>query len=118
MEEPSIFDLHYVLSSCATMSPDEEEELRAARPTLNLLNVKYEVKERIGPWWKGACFRPHRTKTVIHDFTAQFRGGEIVAILGSSGMIEINCVGSICFTRYKAKGNVIESTSIVLTLTY
>lgn len=85
MDGPSIFDLQYVLSSCAALSPDEEEELREARPTLNLLNVKYEVSQKIGPWWKGACFRASKSKTVLRDFTAQFRGGEIVAILGSSG---------------------------------
>ncbi|OWF44862.1 ATP-binding cassette sub-family G member 5-like [Mizuhopecten yessoensis] len=107
MDDPSIFDLHYVLSSCATMSPDEEEELRAARPTLNLLNVKYEVSEKVGPWWKGACFRRSKSKTVLRDFTAQFRGGEIVAILGSSGSGKTSLLDVIaCRTSGKVSGKV------------
>ena len=72
-------------NSFRPFSATEEEELRAAIPTLNLLNVQYEVKTRIGPWWRGGPCRPFRTKTVLRDFTAQFNGGEITAILGSSG---------------------------------
>lgn len=89
VESPSIFDLNYVLNSCSNFSPDLEEEERASKPTLNLLEVNYEVKERVGPWWKGACFRKQRKKTVLRDVTMQLKSGLLTAILGSSGSNQI-----------------------------
>lgn len=89
VESPSIFDLNYVLNSCSNFSPDLEEEERASKPTLNLLEVNYEVKERVGPWWKGACFRKQRKKTVLRDVTMQLKSGLLTAILGSSGSVTL-----------------------------
>lgn len=91
VESPSIFDLNYVLSSCSNFSPDLEEEERASKPTLNLLDVNYEVKERVGPWWKGACFRKQRKKSVLRDVTMQLKSGLLTAILGSSGSLDFEC---------------------------
>ena len=84
-QSTSIFDLNYVLNGCSNLSPDIEEDERAASPTVNMLNVNYEVTEWIGPWWKGACFRRQRKKTVLRDITVQLKSGLLTAILGNSG---------------------------------
>lgn len=55
-------------------------------PTLNLLHVHYDVKEYMGPWYKGACLRHKRNKKILRDITAQFKAGEITALLGNSGL--------------------------------
>jgi ABC-type polysaccharide/polyol phosphate transport system ATPase subunit len=47
--------------------------------------LSYNIKEFVGPWWKGACFRQRRTKTVLNNINVQFCSGELTAILGSSG---------------------------------
>lgn len=107
VESPSIFDLNYVLNSCSNFSPDLEEEERASKPTLNLLEVNYEVKERVGPWWKGACFRKQRKKTVLRDVTMQLKSGLLTAILGSSGSGKTSLLDVIaCRTEGKVTGKV------------
>ncbi|KAJ8308058.1 hypothetical protein KUTeg_012932 [Tegillarca granosa] len=63
------------------MTGGESEDL----PTLNLLHVHYDVKEYIGPWYKGACLRHKSNKKILRDITAQFKAGEITALLGNSG---------------------------------
>ncbi|KAK3094013.1 hypothetical protein FSP39_022934 [Pinctada imbricata] len=102
------------------MSPDLEEEERMATPTLNLLNVNYEVTERIGPWWKGACLRRKRRKTVLHDITIQLKSGLLTAILGNSGsgktslLDVIACrtsgrvTGKVYYNNYECKKEVIK----------
>lgn len=89
MEENACFyDLTYYLHGCTNQNPDADEDERHLIPTLNLLNVSYDVTEYIGPWWKGACFRSKKEKRVLHDINVQFRSGELTAILGSSGKSE------------------------------
>ena len=93
MEENACFyDLTYYLYGCSNQSPDADEEERQMIPTLNLLNVSYEVTEYVGPWWKGSCFRQKQKKKVLNDISCQFRSGELTAILGSSGMYYVHCV--------------------------
>jgi len=53
--------------------------------TLNLSHINYTVSERVAKWWQGACFRKVRRRKVLSDVTAQFKSGQITAILGSSG---------------------------------
>ncbi|KAJ8308060.1 hypothetical protein KUTeg_012934 [Tegillarca granosa] len=107
VDEPSIFDLQYVLTSCSNVSPDIEEEERFAAPSLNLLGVNYEVKERVGSWYKGACFRPIRKKKVLRDITIQLRGGQLTALLGSSGSGKTSLLDVIaCRTDGKVSGKV------------
>jgi ABC-type multidrug transport system fused ATPase/permease subunit len=55
--------------------------------TLNISNVCYVVKEWVGPWWTGACFRKTRRKIVLRDISLQVKTGELTAILGNSGML-------------------------------
>lgn len=56
VESFSIFDLNYVLNSCFNFFFDLEEEECVFKLIFNLLEVNYEVKERVGLWWKGVCF--------------------------------------------------------------
>lgn len=53
--------------------------------SLSLLNINYEVKERIGPWWKGAIFRKVIHKQVLKEISIHLKSGQITAILGNSG---------------------------------
>lgn len=86
MEENACFyDLTYYLNGCTNQNPDADEDERQITPTLNLLNISYDVSEFLGPWWKGACFRQKKQKRVLNDINIQFRSGELTAILGSSG---------------------------------
>ena len=62
------------------------------RSTLNVSNVTYVVREYVGPWWKGACLRKTRRKTVLENISLQVKSGEITAILGNSGTVEIDAV--------------------------
>jgi hypothetical protein len=51
MEDNACFyDLTYYLYGCSNQSPDADEEERQIIPTLNLLNVSYEITEYIRPW--------------------------------------------------------------------
>ncbi|XP_067682039.1 ATP-binding cassette sub-family G member 5-like [Haliotis asinina] len=54
-------------------------------PVLNIKDVTYTVREWEGPWWKGACFRKRRKKTVLNNITMSLKGGRITALIGSSG---------------------------------
>lgn len=56
--------------------------------SLDVLNVKYVVREWVGSWWKGACFRRVREKVVLDDISLRLKSGEITAILGNSGKNE------------------------------
>ena len=88
MEDNACFyDLTYYLYGCSNRSPDADEEERQIIPTLNLLNVGYEITEYIRPWWTGACFRQKQKKIVLNEISCQFRSGELTAILGSSGKL-------------------------------
>lgn len=62
-----------------------EGELHRSDNTLNIDNVGYVVNVRHGPWWKGACFRKVRKKTVLSNISMQVKAGKITAILGNSG---------------------------------
>lgn len=53
--------------------------------SLDVLNVRYVVREWVGSWWKGACFRKVRQKVVLDDISIRLKSGEITAILGNSG---------------------------------
>jgi hypothetical protein len=93
MEDNACFyDLTYYLYGCSNQSPDADEEERQIIPTLNLLNVSYEITEYIRPWWTGACFRQKQKKIVLNDISCQFRSGELTAILGSSGKYNMHCL--------------------------
>jgi ABC-type glutathione transport system ATPase component len=63
-----------------SLSPEESPS------TLNISDVTYVVREYVGPWWNGACFRKTRRKTVLQNISLQVKSGEITAILGNSGM--------------------------------
>lgn len=65
---------------------DEEPDWRTKEFTLNLSEVTYTITETIGKWYQGACFRKKRQKRVLNNVTAQFKNGEITAVLGSSGI--------------------------------
>lgn len=54
--------------------------------TLCVSDVTYVVKEYVGPWWRGACFRKTKRKTVLKNICLHVKAGEITAILGNSGM--------------------------------
>ncbi|XP_071081007.1 ATP-binding cassette sub-family G member 5-like [Haliotis cracherodii] len=54
-------------------------------PVLHIKDVTYTVQEWEGPWWKGACFRKRRNKTVLNNISMSLRGGLITALIGSSG---------------------------------
>ena len=83
----SVFDVpvNYVLGRCTFGDLDDDEE--PTTPTLSVLNVSYMVKERVGPWWKGACLRRIRHKIVLRDVCMHMQGGQLTAILGSSGRV-------------------------------
>ena len=53
--------------------------------SLSIVSVTYVVKEWLGPWWKGACFRKQHQKVVLSDVTMQMKTGQITAVLGNSG---------------------------------
>jgi hypothetical protein len=73
------YDLTYYLYGCSNRSPDADEEERQIIPTLNLLNVGYEITEYIRPWWTGACFRQKQKKIILNEISCQFRsGGQII----------------------------------------
>ena len=85
----SVFDVpvNYVLGRCTFGDLDDDEE--PTTPTLSVLNVSYMVKERVGPWWKGACLRRIRHKIVLRDVCMHMQGGQLTAILGSSGNVTL-----------------------------
>jgi hypothetical protein len=82
----SAFDIpvNYILGRCTFGNWDDDDE--EAETTLSVLNVSYVVKERIGPWWKGACFRRIKHKVVLRDASMHMKSGQITAILGGSGI--------------------------------
>lgn len=59
---------------------------------LSVSDVTYVVKEYVGPWWRGACFRKTKRKTVLKNISLHVKAGEITAILGNSGMSKISLV--------------------------
>lgn len=69
---------------------------------LDIKNVSYTVKERIGKWWKGLCFRKTREKAILNKLTFRVQSGEVTAILGNSGMLSdysFVTVNSIIFCK-------------------
>ena len=60
-------------------------DISVVQSALNISSVFYVVRERVGPWWSGACFRKTRSKIVLRDITLQAKAGEVTAILGNSG---------------------------------
>ena len=85
----SVFDVpvNYVLGRCTFGEFDDDDE--PTTPTLSVLNVSYIVKERVGPWWKGACLRRIRHKIVLRDVCMHMQGGQLTAILGASGKYDM-----------------------------
>lgn len=81
----SAFDIpvNYILGRCTFGNWDDEDE--DLYTTLSVLNVSCVVKERVGPWWKGACLRRIRHKIVVRDTCMHMKSGQITGILGSSG---------------------------------
>lgn len=81
----SVFDVpvNYVLGRCTFGDIEDDDE--PINPTLSVLNASYIVKERVGPWWKGACLRRIRHQIVLRDVCMHMQGGQLTAILGSSG---------------------------------
>jgi hypothetical protein len=63
---------HYYFNGCGALSMDPDEDEEQVIPTLNLLRINYNIKEFVGPWWKGACFQQRRTKTVLSNINVQF----------------------------------------------
>lgn len=68
-----------------TASGKPDSEINCGGSTLNIYNVGYVVKERVGPWWEGACFRKIKKKTVLRHISIQVTAGRMTAILGNSG---------------------------------
>ena len=60
-------------------------DISTGQSTLSISNVCYVVKEWVGPWWTGACFRKTRRKIVLRNISLQVKSGEMTAILGNSG---------------------------------
>ena len=79
------FPVNYLLGRCTFGNIDDDDE--PTTTTLSVLNVSMVVKERIGPWWKGACLRRIRHKIVLRDACMHMKSGQITAILGGSGKI-------------------------------
>lgn len=81
----SAFDIpvNYILGRCTFGHWDDDDE--ETETTLSVLNVSYVVKERVGPWWKGACLRRIKHKIVLRDVSMHMKTGQITAILGGSG---------------------------------
>lgn len=65
--------------------------------SLDVLNVRYVVREWVGSWWKGACFRKTRRKVVLNDISLRLRAGEITAVLGNSGTLVKNTSKYKCY---------------------
>lgn len=65
-------------------------EVSNADRCLDVLHVKCKVRERVGPWWKGACLRAVREKVILNDVSARFKNGEVTAILGTSGKFQLD----------------------------
>ncbi|WAR14879.1 ABCG5-like protein [Mya arenaria] len=75
---------------------------------LDVLNLKYVVRDWVGPWWKGACFRKLRHKCIINDVTLRLKSGEITGILGNSGSGKTSLLDVItCRASGKVTGDVI-----------
>ncbi|KAL4238380.1 hypothetical protein ACF0H5_003089 [Mactra antiquata] len=73
------------ISKFENSSVKSDAELDCGRSTLNIYNVGYVVKEWVGPWWKGACLRKVKKKTVLRNISLQVKEGKMTAILGNSG---------------------------------
>ncbi|KAL5008328.1 hypothetical protein ScPMuIL_013909 [Solemya velum] len=103
----SVLDFASALRGCTTIDHDEEEDDLETVPTLNILHVSYEIKERIGPWWKGFCFRQKRSRTVLNDVSFKFPIGELTGILGSSGSGKTSLLDVIsCRTEGVVNGDI------------
>ncbi|KAH3859051.1 ATP-binding cassette sub-family G member 5-like isoform X2 [Dreissena polymorpha] len=75
--------VNYILGRCTFGNWDDDDE--PTTTTLSVLNVCYVVKERVGPWWKGACLRRIRHKLVLRDACMHLKSGQLTAVLGGSG---------------------------------
>jgi len=80
---PLDIPVNYILGRCTLANWDDDDE--PTTTTLSVLNVAYVVKEKVGPWWKGACLRRIRHKLVLRDACMHMKSGQITAILGGSG---------------------------------
>lgn len=85
----------YILGRCTFGGLDDDDE--PSTTTLSVLNVSYIVKERVGPWWKGACLRRIKHKLVLRDVCMHLRSGQLAGILGGSGSGKtslLDCIAS------------------------
>ncbi|KAH3859053.1 ATP-binding cassette sub-family G member 5-like [Dreissena polymorpha] len=79
---------------------------------LDVLNVRYVVKEWQGPWWKGACFRRVIDKVVLNDVSLRLKPGEITAILGNSGSGKTSLLDVIaCRSSGKVTGSILYNAT-------
>lgn len=107
----------------STVNTEGEIQNTSYQSALSVSDVTYVVKEYVGPWWKGACFRRTRRKTVLKNVSLQVKAGEITAILGNSGSGKtslldiISCrsagfmTGFVCLNNVKCTRDVIQQRS-------
>ncbi|XP_052766024.1 ATP-binding cassette sub-family G member 5-like [Mya arenaria] len=97
----------YTTSEFTDQIPKPEHSVKDTFKYLDVYNVNYEVKEWVGPWWKGACFRKIRHKQVLNNVTLRLKSGEITAILGNSGSGKTSLLDVItCRSSGKVTGGV------------
>ncbi|XP_067682300.1 ATP-binding cassette sub-family G member 5-like [Haliotis asinina] len=88
---------------------------------VSIRDVSYTVKEWMGPWWKGACFRERRQRKVLKNISMLLESGKMTAIIGSSGsgktslLDVISCRGEgevngeICFRNRKCTRSLMKT---------
>ncbi|TKC47423.1 hypothetical protein EI555_009456, partial [Monodon monoceros] len=67
----------------------EEVPAAASKPrhSLGILHASYSVSHCVGPWWDIASRRQKWTRQLLKDVSLYVESGQIMCILGSSGLI-------------------------------
>lgn len=71
--------------------------------TLALQDMRYKVYNRMGPWWRGGCFRKRHVKNVLNDINMALPAGQLIGLVGSSGSGKTSLLDVIAF---RADGDV------------
>ena len=95
MDHTTLFEASHLLQRDATPPVDDVDVDAAHVATLTIRHLKYVITERRGPWWRGACFRKARHKTVLNNVTMSIRSGQLTAVAGSSGELLVIIVIAI-----------------------
>ncbi|XP_041352324.1 ATP-binding cassette sub-family G member 5-like [Gigantopelta aegis] len=108
MDFTTLYEASHLLKKDVTPLVEDVDADTANFTTLTIRNLKYVINERRGPWWKGACFRKVRRKTVLNNVTMSIESGQLTAVAGSSGSGKTSLLDVLSFrTEGKVSGDLV-----------